>query len=101
MSSNPRASRGASWNTCVAPLNRYTAVTFSTFAYDVLNTRTSDTNGTPPCPVADAAAGNVTVSAEAAAAANNADANNIPHRAIRWVLYLVIMGIPKYPIAPQ
>jgi hypothetical protein len=31
--------------------------------YDVLNTRTSDTNGTPPCPVADAATGNVTVSA--------------------------------------
>src|SRR5262249_5983438 len=63
MSSTPRASRGANAKTCVAPLNRYTAVTFSTFAYDVLNTRTSDTNGTPPCPIADAATGSVTVSA--------------------------------------
>src|SRR5215831_6871879 len=66
ISSNPRASRGASANACDAPLNRYTAVTFITFVYDVLNTLTSDTNGTPPCPVADAATGNVTVSANRA-----------------------------------
>ena len=64
MSSNARASRGPNSNTCVAPLNRYTAVTLNTSVYDVLNTLTSDTNGTPPCPVADAATGNVTVSAE-------------------------------------
>jgi hypothetical protein len=43
-------------------LNRYTAVTVNTSAYDVLNTLTSDTNGTPPTPVTDAATGNVTVS---------------------------------------
>jgi hypothetical protein len=42
--------------------------------YDVLNTRTSDTNGTPPCPVADAATGNVTVSAERSEAARNPSA---------------------------
>src|SRR5262252_2611337 len=66
ISSNPRASRGDNAIDCVDPLNRYTAVTFSTFVYDVLNTRTSDTNGTPPCPVADAATGNVTVSAKTA-----------------------------------
>src|SRR5262245_48661001 len=40
MSSNAFASRGASWNICVDPLNRYTAVTTSTSVYDVLNTRT-------------------------------------------------------------
>jgi hypothetical protein len=70
MSSNARASRGASENTCVAPLNRYTAVTLNTSVYDVLNTRTSDTNGTPPTPETDAATGSVTVSA-----ARNADAS--------------------------
>jgi hypothetical protein len=44
-------------------LNRYTAVTVSTSVYDVLNTLTSDTNGTPPTPDTDAATGSVTVSA--------------------------------------
>jgi hypothetical protein len=63
MSSNALASRAASWNTCVAPLNRYTAVTVNASVYDVLKTLTSDTNGTPPTPVTDAATGNVTVSA--------------------------------------
>src|SRR5215471_16242514 len=84
MSSNPRASRGASWNTCCAPLNRYTAVTFSTLVYDVLNTLTSDTNGTPPCPVADAATGRVTVSApREAAPIDRTVIRNIPLRAKR------------------
>jgi hypothetical protein len=45
-------------------LNRYTAVTVNTSVYDVLKTLTSDTNGTPPTPVTDAATGNVTVSAK-------------------------------------
>src|SRR5262245_2859610 len=34
MSSNARASRAASWNVCIAPLNRYTAVTACTSVYD-------------------------------------------------------------------
>src|SRR5215467_10106137 len=66
MSSNALASRAASWKVCVAPLNRYTAVTASTSVYDVLKTRTSDTNGTPPPPVTDAATGSVTFSARTA-----------------------------------
>src|SRR6266542_2071944 len=64
MSSKALASRGASSNTCVAPLNRYTAVTVNASVYDVLKTLTSETNGTPPAPVADAAIGTVTVSAK-------------------------------------
>src|SRR6202162_1623131 len=63
MSSNACASRGANWNVCCCPLNRYTAVTVNTSVYDVLNTLTSDTNGTPPTPNTDAATGSVTVSA--------------------------------------
>ena len=64
MSSNAFASRGASSNTRDAPLNRYTAVTVNASVYDVLNTLTSETNGTPPTPIAEATTGNVTVSAK-------------------------------------
>src|SRR5262245_46675331 len=60
MSSKAFASRGASWNDCVAPLKRYTAVTVRTSVYDVLNTGTSETDGTPPTPVPDATVGSVT-----------------------------------------
>src|SRR5262249_57344225 len=68
MSSNALASRGASWKDWVAPLKRNTAVTVRTSEYDVLNTRTSETNGTPPTPVTDATVGSVTVSARRAGA---------------------------------
>src|SRR6266508_5457300 len=74
MSSKALASRGASSNTCVAPLNRYTAVTVNASVYDVLKTLTSDTNGTPPTPATDAATGSVTVSAESGPAARSRSA---------------------------
>src|SRR5438876_736422 len=68
--SNDRDSRAPSENCLDAPLNRYTAVTVNTSVYDVLNTLTSDTNGTPPAPATDAATGNVTVSEAGTARAN-------------------------------
>src|SRR5262249_50298374 len=63
ISSNDLDSRGANVNVLDGcDPNRYTAVTFTLAVYDVLNTRTSEKNGAPPCPCTDAATGNVTVS---------------------------------------
>src|SRR2546426_243162 len=56
-----------------SPLTRYPAVTVNASVYDVLKTRTSDTNGTPPAPVTDAATGSVTVSAQRGRAGDNKD----------------------------
>src|SRR5712692_2749842 len=89
MSSNARDSRAPSENCLVAPLNRYTAVTANTSVYDVLNTLTPDTNGTPPAPTTDAATGNVTVStaksAPAAAASGSARRSTL-RKLIEWFL---------------
>jgi hypothetical protein len=60
-------------------LNRYTAVTLNTSVYDVLNTRTSDTNGTPPTPLTDAATGNVT-NASARSGGERATSNRVAGR---------------------
>jgi hypothetical protein len=76
-------------------LNRYTAVTVNTSVYDVLKTRASDTNGTPPTPVADAATGNVTVSAQR----GRADGDN-QHRAARRT-NRIRFDLTSYPSAAK
>jgi hypothetical protein len=87
MSSNAFDSRGANVNVntgavpghaTVAMKHRYVAVTSKLDVYDVLNTRTSEKNGFPPC--IDAAAGNVTTSPAAAEATRRRIAANGPRR---------------------
>src|SRR6266540_3745067 len=94
MSSNALASRAASWNTRVAPLNRYTAVTVNTSVYDVLKTLTSDTNGTPPTPATDAATGSVTVSAESGRTEGD-HKERAARRARRTCLDLTFVSFPQ------
>src|SRR5215471_10411248 len=90
MSSKAFASRGASWKDCAAPLNRYTAVTASTSVYDVLKTRTSDTNGTPPTPATDAATGSVTVSARRAGARRKRNRPAVDSRELVFIMSIYV-----------
>src|SRR5216683_3059493 len=94
MSSNARDSRAASENCLLAPLNRYTAVTANTSVYDVLNTLTSDTNGTPPAPTTDAATGNVTVSTAKSAPATAAS-GSARRRTLRKLIESFLSPCPR------